>query len=800
MNQGTLTKAVGSYHRMRMTWTQTQNPSANSSTITTRLYWEATQAGAGTVSSSASKTATTTVGGIARSDNFTAGLSAGQSKLIQTETFTVPHNADGTKTIALAFSATLGLTLSGAYVGTVSQSASATLDPIATSSVGRLLDSFRVPENPRFGITASNPNYRHSIDLILSYGNNSETVATRTGLAAGTHTLNLVSSENEKIVNFCRYNQTYFSAVAKLRVRTYNGSTLIGTYLQENYTEARTPDATVAQIMNTDEIKMDTVLQISLESRASDTLCHWLELATSPTFDNGRFFRANLGASVANTTINLALFREHISNAIGADGTAVIYLRTHTFYNVSDGIEPNRNKIRTMEATPFVVVASDPPVWGEEHLSYKDVSATVGITGSDQILVRTKSTARIFFPLGSLATSTDGTIQSYTFSLGNFTQTWAAAQMPSYVDVPITSLYSNTTGVLTARDSMGQASTKSIALTIFDYSAPTITSLTATREGAQVNLVANGRHNPINGGNTIVLVKYGDVPMAHSFNNNGVWTASAQLTVSEEEEATIQVEATDRFGTTVRGSVLVPKEKPLMFIDALGNRVGIGKEPTQGALDVEGTIHALEFGRIRSKTGSHAFEVSSVQTVPVLTLKGYQDTATLLIDSARNDYSSRLGFAKQGTETAYIERNYLTDALIINSNRTMELAATEGINVLSSTIFQEGLETRGSIDMGNDVAALGFYSNVNQQVFAQVGTVSITMKATERASFVDITFPKVFPNGIVGVIAQPINSQSNTYKSSVFNQTRSGCRIYSTHIDDVKAANTMTMMYFAIGY
>src|SRR5690606_5161592 len=126
---------VGSWWRLRLTWTASQNVANNSSSVTAKLYWEAVKDGVGYVSSSSSRGASITINGDTDSFTTTAGLSAGGSRLIRTTTISIPHNADGTKSFSISGSLNLsGISLSGSDYGTQTVSGTATLNTIPRSS------------------------------------------------------------------------------------------------------------------------------------------------------------------------------------------------------------------------------------------------------------------------------------------------------------------------------------------------------------------------------------------------------------------------------------------------------------------------------------------------------------------------------------------------------------------------------------------------------------------------------------------------------------------------------------------
>lgn len=97
----------------------------------TNINWELQliAGGAGRISSSASKKWSVTVNGNSYSGTNTIGIGNNKTKTLASGTTKIPHNSDGTKTFSVSFSQQFDITFNS-YVGTVSGSASFTLDSI----------------------------------------------------------------------------------------------------------------------------------------------------------------------------------------------------------------------------------------------------------------------------------------------------------------------------------------------------------------------------------------------------------------------------------------------------------------------------------------------------------------------------------------------------------------------------------------------------------------------------------------------------------------------------------------------
>ena len=97
----------------------------------TNINWELQliAGGAGKISSSANKKWSVTVNGNSYSGTNKIGIGNNETKTLASGTTKIPHNSDGTKTFSVSFSQQFDITFNS-YVGTVSGSASFTLDSI----------------------------------------------------------------------------------------------------------------------------------------------------------------------------------------------------------------------------------------------------------------------------------------------------------------------------------------------------------------------------------------------------------------------------------------------------------------------------------------------------------------------------------------------------------------------------------------------------------------------------------------------------------------------------------------------
>lgn len=138
----------GHGYTLRMSWEETAvNATANTSTV--KIVAKLIADSGYNITSTKDKKIAITCDGVTQSGTCKVGVSSGQTKTLFTATFTVPHNADGTKTAAVKCRLDIDITISGIHVSYVQGSGNITLTAIA-----------QVPTAPTvFSITAGQGDY-----------------------------------------------------------------------------------------------------------------------------------------------------------------------------------------------------------------------------------------------------------------------------------------------------------------------------------------------------------------------------------------------------------------------------------------------------------------------------------------------------------------------------------------------------------------------------------------------------------------------------------------------------------------
>ena len=160
------------HYKLRVDWSQSKNTSANTSTITCKMYlvndWS--------LSINSRSTNTTTIAGTKKTYTSPSISSTG-THLLGTVSQTVTHDSDGSKSITMSSVFYIQATLSGTYYDSISASATVTLDSIPrASSVSA--SNVNMGSATTITITRASSSFTHT--LKYAFGSTSGTIATKT--------------------------------------------------------------------------------------------------------------------------------------------------------------------------------------------------------------------------------------------------------------------------------------------------------------------------------------------------------------------------------------------------------------------------------------------------------------------------------------------------------------------------------------------------------------------------------------------------------------------------------------------
>lgn len=211
-SSGSFSGSIHSGHYvLRVDWSQSKNISANTSTITAKVYlvndWS--------LDISGRSDNTITIDGTSKTFTSPSITSTG-THLLGSTTQTVSHNSDGTKSLMISATFYIRATISGTYYGNISAGATITLDSIARASSVSASNA-TMGSATTISISRASSSFTHT--LTYSFGSASGTIATKTTATSVSWTppLSLASQIPKAVSGTCTITCT-----------TYNDSTSIG--------------------------------------------------------------------------------------------------------------------------------------------------------------------------------------------------------------------------------------------------------------------------------------------------------------------------------------------------------------------------------------------------------------------------------------------------------------------------------------------------------------------------------------------------------------------------------------------
>lgn len=205
-------------HRLVLDWKASQDTASNSSRVTVTVSLQSMD-GYGQLWAPASNAGSITVNGSTVSFSANSDLKAYQKKALATRTFTVPHNADGTKSFSISSTYFVNVTFAGTFYGNRTVSGTWALNTIPrASSVSVGTNPVNLGATTKINISRASNAFTHT----LKYVN-------------GTYSVTIVNKTTATSVNFvppasvANHMTNTTSRAGTITCETYSGNTRIGT-------------------------------------------------------------------------------------------------------------------------------------------------------------------------------------------------------------------------------------------------------------------------------------------------------------------------------------------------------------------------------------------------------------------------------------------------------------------------------------------------------------------------------------------------------------------------------------------
>ena len=449
-------------------WSGVQSVTGNYTDVTLKVYLSYYTLEVGARSDS-----TISINGVSETytapaiDDYSSGW---KKKLLKTKTVRVSHNADGTKSgVALSASWRFSGTYSGVSIGTITASATVTLNSIDRTAPTVSCTVSNITANG-FRISAASSATADQWFYSLDNGGSSTLFSSTAGTSARITLSNLSPNTTYYVRALARKksNQVYGES-GTITVKTLGGAVLLscGSFSADAAFISLSLRVTVynAAYTNHITIKNGSTTYLSLAGRVWSA---GTANRTIPLTSSERTTLLNAMASVKSFTATIELVTKSGNTQIGSASTCTC-------------------TIRTSQAN------SGPSISGFTFVD--SYSTTTAITDNDQVLIQDYS--RLTVTPGTATARNGASIVSYSAVCSGVTKsnTTGAALSLGTIDT------SGTRDItLTVTDSRGYTASVTQSVTVVPYSKPRVSSVSLRRTNdieTEMQLVFNGSISPI---------------------------------------------------------------------------------------------------------------------------------------------------------------------------------------------------------------------------------------------------------------------------------------------------------------
>ena len=239
----------------------------------------------------------------------------------------------------------------------------------------------------------------------------------------------------------------------------------------------------------------------------------------------------------------------------------------------------NGNTLYSSYGVTFSIVNGNPII---NSLSYQDSkSSTVAITGNNQNIIQNQSTLQL--TISGVSAQKYASISKVTYSINSYTVD-ITSSYTSPVNIGTINYSSNFNLIVTATDSRGFSTSKTITIQMLAWKLPYATISMARRSNfyAETDITVNAYYSSVDNKNSVTI--------QYQYKKTSESNYSALVTIANNTQVTATLDnaydydvryvISDLFGSTTYNMVLA-KGIPLMFFDRNLNSVGVNCFPSK---------------------------------------------------------------------------------------------------------------------------------------------------------------------------------------------------------------------------
>ncbi|GEM_PF-4427887 len=733
-NSGSFTREVDTYWRIVAEWVATQNPSANTSTIVTKVYWQSISSN-GSIASSTTKTVNVTINGELKQGEFSASLSGAQKKLIFTTSHTVPHDSNGKLTADFNIGLALNLQLNGTFYRVPQLTHTATIEPILPKSLLATYPERYIFDND-LNVTwnRTNSNHKHSLRFFV------ETVANDNTWERIFFVENLNTSYSHT------FTQAEKNAIIAQRYAG-NANTVI---LLETFDSS-------GNSLGTD--RFEGVIEIPARNtinKGSDSAGTFKVGQSNAIVADGTLWDTKIDVYVGSTKVDTIPMFNGSTTWTPSVATWQSYFTSVEEIEVTFKIESYYNN-QIIRSTSFdkpatLQKASLPPIWSTTPTVIDVSSQGTTLTGNNTKIIQNISSLRLQIPNGSVAGQAGATISKYRVFVGSIYQGEVTANNSGTTtyNIGALNLSGNQNVIVHAVDSYGNSSSTTIVVNFIPYTAPVISSNTIGRRNSYEGVIIGGiagTYSPlnINGTNknnlSSITFKYREKGATSWIQSNyiptvsnGTYTTDSKLITGllEDKAYEVQVVVTETVGNATTLNVDVNIGVPIVFLDKDLRSIGFGKFPT--------SVNSIE-------TAFSIISTSNIQGANITANSNITAGSTITSNTIRANNTFYIGSIANFT---YVNGNIKASHQLTDANSKPYWSGTN-------------LEVQYSYVMTDNTA------NTPKQI--------------------TITFPTAFTSIPTVMVSVGVTASQNITECTVTDITTTGCTLYFNRTTTVSTAN-----------
>lgn len=526
---------------------QSQSAQNNSSTVSYVLTLVRPSA----VTSSATKSWSVTINGSTYSGSGTIGGSG--NKTLLSGTVTIPHNADGTKTLSFSGKCQLDINWGGTQLGTISGNGSMTLTPIQRYATVNQSLSAKTETTATISWTSDS-----TIDYIWYSTNNGSTWA---GIDVadgknGTYTISGLSA-----------NTTY---QIKTRVRrkdnqlTTTSSALAVTTYAYPYANSM-PNFTIGEKVTIGLFNpLGRTVQVSMLG-ADDSVIQTDTVS---------------GTSLSGWIIPSIVTKLYNSISNSVSGTYKVRVTYGTQITTKTG---GTYSVNANVCAPSI-----------GSVAYQDTnSQTIALTGNNQDIVQNKSIPS--YTASSISALNGATISACSVLVNGATINLTVSGNSATGTGEVIDSGTDIEAVFTVTDSRGLTATKSVTISMLDWITPSAIVTLERQDNfyTETDLTVDARFSSINGNNQITIsyqaTKDGD--SAPTVSGTVQDNVTSVVNLDNSYAWTVDITLTDSLGATSTYTAYISRGMPIIYFDKLKSSVGINCFPqNDNSLEINGEL------------------------------------------------------------------------------------------------------------------------------------------------------------------------------------------------------------------